>query len=250
MKNVLLITGCICPNKDAIFLKISDANIRLQQYIDTVNWALNDTNFDTVIFCDNSNCTYDFNKLNNDNNKTFEYLTFKGDTIKCNKYGKGYGEGEIIKYSINNSKYLKNTRAFYKITGRLKISNINSIIKKSSKDNYFLRFLFSANAIDTRFYKINTKEYIKNFYNNYKKVRDKKGYTLERTFYDTLLDKKIKYNGFGEFPIVEGYSGSTGIKYETKGIKLLMYNSLCKLNLYNKKVVSKAVLFLLNRKRG
>ena len=192
MKNILLITGCISPDKEAIFLKIRDSNLRLQQYIETIKWALEKTNFDIIIFCDNSDFNYDFKNIVTNSKKTFEYLSFKGDFNKSNKYGKGYGEGEIIKYAIDNSKYLKENTCFYKLTGRLTVKNINSILKKSQNNkNYFLNFLFSKNSIDTRFYKINKDDYMNYFYNAYEKVRDKDNYSLENVFFDIFKKNKI-----------------------------------------------------------
>ncbi len=41
---------------------------------------------------------------------------------------KGYGEGEIISYALNNSKYLKNSESFYKLTGGLTVENINDVL--------------------------------------------------------------------------------------------------------------------------
>lgn len=88
MKKILLITGCIAPDKNAIFLKVRDSNSRLEQYIQTLNWALRKTNFDIVIFCENSNFKYDFLNLTKKSKKKFEYLPFKGNSKKSNEYGK------------------------------------------------------------------------------------------------------------------------------------------------------------------
>lgn len=236
MENVLLITGCIKPNKDAIFLKIKKSDVRLQQYIETIEWALNYSKFDAVIFCDNSNFQYNFNYLNK-SNKKFEYLTFNGNFLKSNEYGKGYGEGEIIKYAFTNSKYLKNSSYFYKLTGRLKVENINEILFTSKNKNYFMRFLFNKNSMDTRFYKIKTTTYVQKFLNAYNDVRDKKGITLERVFFNIIKKNKLKYSCFRRYPIISGISGTTGIVYKTIGINNKTYNLLCKINLYNTKII-------------
>lgn len=131
--NTLLITGCIDVSNNIKYLKIKNKNDRLNQYLETIRWAIEETNFNNIIFCENSNYEYDFDsyvsKLKNINKKNFEYLTFKGDTKNTDKHGKGYGEGEIVKYAYNNSKFLKDSDYFYKLTGRLKIKNINKILK-------------------------------------------------------------------------------------------------------------------------
>lgn len=58
MSNILLISGCVTPNTDTI--KIKDSTLRLKQYLETLKRALQETNFDIIIFCENSNCKYDF----------------------------------------------------------------------------------------------------------------------------------------------------------------------------------------------
>lgn len=197
MKKILLITGCIAPNKNAIFLKVRDSNSRLEQYIKTLNRAFKKTNFDIVIFCENSNFKYNFSNLTKKSKKKFEYLCFQGDFEKSNAYGKGYGKGEIISHALNNSKYLKNSESFY----RLIVENINDVLKNSKNNkNYFLNDLFCANTLDTKFYKIKKNNYIKYFNNTYKIVRDKEKYILENAFFDAFKSNKINF--FNRYPII------------------------------------------------
>ena len=66
--------------------------------------------------------------------------------------------------------------------------------------------------------------------------------------YFLIFLKKIKYYCFSSFPIMRGISGSTGIKYNVKGIKLCIYQVLCFFKLYNMKLVSILVLKLVNKK--
>ena len=56
------------------------------------------------------------------NNITLEVISFMGD-IRQMKKGKGYGEGEIIRYTVC-SLLMKECKYFIKSTGRLKIKNI------------------------------------------------------------------------------------------------------------------------------
>ena len=239
MNEVLLITGCVNPNKDAIFLTVRDSNQRLNQYLETIKWALTNTNFGTVVFCENSKCDYDFmgyaRKISQ--NKTFEYITFQGNTKNSNILGKGYGEGEIIEYAYNNSSFLKNTKYFWKITGRLTVKNINRLLKKSKQKNYFLNSLDINEALDTKLYKISTSDYKKYLMNSYKKVNDKVNIPIEKIYFEQIKQNRIKYYCFRRYPIIRGISGSTGIQYRVSGVKRNLYNILCLLNLYNIKFI-------------
>lgn len=247
MEKILLITGCVQPAKDAIYLKINDSKIRLEQYLKTIDWAINESNFDIIIFCENSSFDLNYKKYENLKCKKFEYLTFQGDNDKSSKYGKGYGEGEIIKYAIENSKYLKNSDYFYKITGRLTIKNINNVLKTEKEGNLFLKFLYHKEYIDTRFYKVETKTYEKYLLLAYENVRDSEGKTLENIFFKIMKNNKIKYHCFNTFPILCGISGSTGIKYKMSNFKIFIYNLLCKFNLYNSNIISYMILKLINK---
>ena len=214
---LLLITGCINVSKDMIYTTIKDKDRRLNGYKQTVKWAIKETNFDKIIFCENSNYNFDKNcyeKLAKEYNKEFEYLTFKGDTSTTNKKGKGYGEGEIIKYVLNNSKLMKDEDYFYKLTGRLKIININDIIN-SSKKTFFVRSKL-ANAVDLRFYGIQKKIFLEVLYDSYINVDDPNYYYLEHVYYDELKKHKVKYRTFCRRPIFAGFSGSTGEKYSVE----------------------------------
>lgn len=52
--------------------------------------------------------------------------------------GKGYGEGEIIEYGLKYSELLRGAAYFCKLTGRLKVENINRFTKLAKMDkSYF-----------------------------------------------------------------------------------------------------------------
>lgn len=233
----LIITGCIDVSKNMPFVAVTDLETRLNAYVETIRWAIEETKFKKIIFCENSN--YNFNekeciKLAKKYEKSFEYLTFSGDTKKCEEKGKGYGEGEIINHVLENSKLLKDEDYFYKITGRLKIKNINKLIK-SNKKNYFMNKKL-LNEVDTRFYGINKETFIKNLKNEHEKVNDFNNYYLEHAYHDALIKRNVKYRTFCERPLFIGIAGSTGKIYADEKSKFELYTKLLFVtNIYNKK---------------
>lgn len=245
---LLIITGCIKVNINAPYVVIRDEDLRLNDYIETIIWAIESKIFDKIIFCDNSGYIYDDKMLQNlseKRGKQFEWLCFQADTEIVNKYGKGYGEGEIIKYALNNSKIISDHEKFFcKITGRLKISNIDNLIKENS--NCFMKKHF-LKEIDTRFYCVSIIDYEKYLLDIHKKVNDSEGKYLECVFYDAFRKRKIKYKMFKERPLFLGASGSTGRKYADVRKKYeVMTDLLCRSNIYNSEMLWNVVWYCKN----
>ena len=117
---ILILTGCINPNCNDI-LTLKDAEQRLQQYIEAINWYLKNTPY-YIVFCENSGT--DISMYHNFKNQNrIEILTFtsSSNTIDCSK---SYKEMEIIHYVYMHSKQIETGDIFVKITGRLKLLNI------------------------------------------------------------------------------------------------------------------------------
>lgn len=234
----LLITGCISPNKEQSFLFLKDIEERLKQYIDSILYYLRYSSFKMIVYCDNSNFFYD----NIDwicseaerHGKQFEWISFLGDDGKIVKCGKGYGEGEIIEYALENSKLLRESKAFFKVTGRLKVLNIDYILRriKSENKNYFNRDIYSGRkGIDTRFYCVNTEFYRNNLLKVYYGL-DVVNRSLENAFWDALKQKE--YKNLPAFPKVDGISGGNGRNYAAESKALIaVFSFFCRLNIFN-----------------
>ncbi|MCD8013364.1 MAG: hypothetical protein LUG99_09340 [Lachnospiraceae bacterium] len=245
---LLLITGCISVSADTPFVRVRKEEERLEQYLATLKWALTSSPFDEIIFCENSCYDYDFEAFcqSLNNKKRFEYLTFEGDRNKTVKFGKGYGEGEIIKYAPNNSKFLKHRPFFYKITGKLIVDNIYDVASNTT-ENRFMNYCERIDKVDTKFYKVRTEDYIKYLQDAYYEVDDTNNMYLERVIRKYLKENNIKYKSFSCIPIIVGVSGTTGKEYKRPSVRRLgLYNFLCKMGLYNFKFMY-PVDWLLNR---
>lgn len=234
-KTVLLITSTIKPNEKVFSLALKDKTEREKQYFDALLFYIAKTKLKNIIYCDNSNTIISnlsyLEKLATKYKKQFEYLSFHGNTSETVRHGKGYGEGEIIKYILNNSKLIKNMDYLIKITGRLYVTNINTLLKLCSNHcNYF--DMTKTRRCETRFYMIQKSVYERNFINCYLKVNDKKDIWLEHIFKNIILKQKIVYKMFPILPKVRGISGSTGKRYHDSKIKYYAKIILSKLKLY------------------
>lgn len=233
---VLVMTASVKPAKVGQ-LCITNAEIRLRQYCAALNFYICCEKFDKIVFCDNSNYAYEYDKelqLAKNKKIQLEILKFNSNYEIIEKYGKGYGEGEILKYVILNSSLMKEEDYFYKVTGRLIIKNISSIVKKHEYSALFNRNLYSFKSLDTRFWGIKKEEYIHHLMDSYKKVNDNQGNYIEMVYKKELEKANIRYKSFYVFPLVDGYSGTIGKKYrETKWYTKIVYDFLCHFDLFN-----------------
>jgi len=232
MSDTLLITACIKPNTK-IAVVMANENQRLQSYLKGINFWIEHSHFTNLVFVENSQYDYDYSTLikkAKEQNKALEILVFKGSE-KSMSYGKGYAEGEIFKYAIENSQLLKKTKSFYKASGRIIVENINKILSHHANNtNAFNLEAPNAKSVDTRFFKVGLNFFKENLLNIYNEVRDKEGVYLEHIFYKYLKDSAI--NSFSRYPIIAGDSGSTGHSYKKTKFAVFIRDILTKLNLY------------------
>ena len=216
-KILLVITGCLNPVKDQKYLIISNVNVRINQYYQSIDYYIRYTTIKNIVFCENSGyecaITPKLNKTASLFNKNFEYLSFRGDSSLVTRYSnKGIGEDEIMNYICNNSKLYKEIEIITKVTGRLILRNIDQLLKNIDYNNYFYQDLYRGKdreALDTRFYIILKETYESRIRNCYSGISD---YTIcyEKVFYQLLHPY---YCQLPEYMHFEGVSAGNGIDY-------------------------------------
>lgn len=236
---LLLITGCVNVADSTPYVTVRNKNERLNQYLETIKWALEESPFNKIVFCENSGCTFDFNGFvatlshNLKNVKHFEYLSFVGNREECDKKGKGYGEGEIVLYAVKHSQYILKEGYFYKITGKLQIANIYKVVS-DDKCSRFMKYCDKIGKVDTKFYKLMLSDYYRGIDSAYGNVDDKNGDFLEKVYYETLKNSGIIYKPFRVLPVIKGVSGTTGREYNHMSKrKEKLYNAIIRAGLYN-----------------
>lgn len=230
----LILSSTIKPSDSIPFLELKSVEERIKQYLKALIFYITETEIENIIFCDNSNFSDGLNLISEVGynlslafGKKFEILSFPMSKESV-MFGKGYGEGEIIKFVLDNSQLIKETRTFYKVTGRLIVKNINLLNKLT---NYEIAFQKQGkDSVDTRFFKVSINFYKEHLIECYKEVNDKEGLYLEKIFYKKL--KNLSIPSFPVYPLIVGQSGSTGIYYNDKFIKAFLKNILNKLGYY------------------
>lgn len=225
MDDIILLTACINPG-GMPFTVVSDATQRLNQYLLALQFYLQNTSC-PIVFVDNSNMDKTpFLEYESQYGSRLEILSFDGNKVKTQ--GKGLGEMEIIEYALIHSKFnlLLDKHRIVKITGRLIVRNINSLLKCDKWHLYpYKSIVCHVNSdltfADSRIF-ISLGSFMNLLVKQKKYLNDTKG-----IYFEHLLCQQIKQQKtFTFFPFItephfEGISGSTGIKYEKPNTSLL-----------------------------
>lgn len=254
---ILLITGAMTPAKNVTKTTLIDTNKRKDQYVDSIKKAIKqaarfNSNFNSVnensiknnisiVYCDNSEpkevILEDLKRYAKGKNVKLETLSFKGNGELTAVKGKGYGEGEITKYAMENSALIKEDGYFIKLTGRLFIDNMSSLLKKLSQSKAYFNIPNHTmrGLCDTRLYAMPIELYKEYFLNAYENVNDDGGYYLEHAFTDVIRSNNIKTFNFPEYPLYSGKSGSAGADYTYVPWKSKIKNILSAFQFYKVK---------------
>ncbi len=198
--------------------QIRDPNNRIALTVRSIEKWLNISNNLKIVICDGAN--YDFSSIiaKNFPSSDIECLHFNNDSESVALYGKGYGEGEIIQYALENSVFLQKTEYFTKCTAKLWVDNFfdclhfwNGTFLCDCDFSYGKNHkLITFKSVDTSFYIVDKKYYIKNFLSAHLHVREKQTYWLEHSFKDIVIANNLAKFMLPVAPIVCGVSGTSG----------------------------------------
>lgn len=236
-----IVTGTIRPASQMGQLVVRDEKERLEQYLQGLRPLIESEAFSKLIFAENSNYGGDiFEGLQQsaeEHQTNLEYLSFQGNAEQACIHGKGYGEGEIMKYVFQHSELLKNEPYFVKITGRLQIDNIARLTSRLKKSGTYFNIPNPTrrDIYDTRIYAMPVKQFEEYFENEYERVMDRDGVFLEHVYTGILRDNNIYVSNFPLYPRIRGISGSGGLAYDYTEWKCKVKDLLCKMNYYKVK---------------
>ena len=197
---------------------INNPRERQMQYENAIRYYILNTCY-PIVFVENSGTDISRSFQEYIKSGRIECLSFIGNQNKTR--GKGYGESEIIQFALDNSVLIKNNNdmRIAKITGRLIIKNINSII-------FIHKFLFKKETIlcsinsaltfpDSRFI-IASKNIFSKIVKAKENINDSEGIYFEHVLLQVITGERLHFSPFFIMPQIEGVSGSTGEKYESK----------------------------------
>lgn len=208
---------------------LNNPDLRIQYTLESIAAWLKIKPEIQLIICDGSG--YDFTPSIQAHfpSTQIECLTFVNNLDKVKKHGKGYGEGEIIRYALTHSRFLQSADVFIKCTAKLWISNVDACMNQWNGQfacNAYFANIFSLKKtqlqfIDTRFY-ISTKAFYLQFFSEaHMDVGDEAGRSIEDAFLEVIRQHRIEHVLFRIPPIVCGVGGGSG-KYYKNGIIRIM----------------------------
>ena len=213
-KDPLLITWTIRPD-NVPFLNMVDPQKRLyENMLGLAAWIL-DKSFENIIVTESSNFEIKLDKLKEIGkkyNKHIEYYTFK-NSKNVSKYGKGYGEGEIIEHTLQNSPLFNNCKRFTKMNGKQYVPFYEFFLLDGNQTFEYFNLHYIANklAIDTRLYCIDKDYYVTNLIDAYKECNDHQNNYLEHEFFEKTKGRTNYY--IPKEPYVLGKQGSIEKNY-------------------------------------
>ena len=216
----LLFTSCVIVSDHSVILKDQESRIKLT--LEAIEkWLSIDPNLQLVI-CDGSN--FDFSDLVHKNFplSKIECLFFQNNKELVALHGKGFGEGEIVQYALDHSRYLKESEFFGKCTSKLWVENFFDCLNQWNgtflcKGVFTDVFSFKQTRfsyIDTRFYLVSKSFYSKYLKSSYLNVGGVNNLSLEHCFKDAILSKHLSGVMFTIPPVICGIGGGNGRYYK------------------------------------
>lgn len=235
---VIIVTATIAPESNMQQLVLKDKEQRLKQYKSALNSLIDAKPDAKIVFCDNSGFGTDgFEEEISCAKKKgiqLEILSFWGNSDAVIRHGKGYGEGEIIRHVLSESRLICDERYMMKITGRLRVDNIANLVSKVNQNRVYFNIpnIHRKDLFDTRLYAMPVKTYREYFETAYKRVDDDHGYYLEHAFTDAIFANGLKVCNFPCYPRIVGESGSGGAQYTYTEWKSRVRDILSVFNVY------------------
>lgn len=240
MENLIFLTACVNP-KGMAYTKLSNPEIRLQQYKDALDWYLENTTM-KILLVENSG--YDFSDCYQKpiREGRLEFICYDGNDYDRRR-GKGYGEAAIIEYGFAHSLLVDQNSGLQiiKITGRLIVRNINELCHSCNNANT----VYANISKDDWNGNIATSQVVmapKDFYFHYfltrrEEINDSQCRHFEHVLYDGIVEWKKaggRHRMFWTPPKLEGMSGTHGTKIcsTISGVQLLRYHIMYILRQY------------------
>lgn len=233
-----IITGTIKPPLQINQLVLRDEKERLWQYEKSIQALIESEAFSEIVFCENSGYGTEglmpLHNLADDRKIKLELISFQGDAEKICMQGKGYGEGEIMRYVFMNSEIAKEGCFFVKITGRLQVDNIKDLVARLNQDRTYFNIPNRTirNLYDTRMYAMPATQFKSSFLDAYERVMDEQGIYLEHVYTQVLKENQIQVTNFPKYPRIVGCSGSGGSVYGYTEWKCKIKDLFSRMNWY------------------
>ncbi|GHU29745.1 hypothetical protein AGMMS50256_15280 [Betaproteobacteria bacterium] len=166
-----------------------------------------------------------------------EQIHFAQDEAQVSLLGKGYAEGKLIEFALENSRLLAQEEYFFKCTGKIfcrNFQNIIALIQHHKLHGLFWQLYHLGKLctfLDTRFYYTSATFFKENLAagyalsNDMESMENKENKCVEKIC-GGLLDKRYP-QGHATRPLLSGFGGGTGEQIEAGHLGELDQNFPC-----------------------
>ena len=231
---ILLLTACVNPD-GMHFTALQDPKVRYKQYIDAVRFYLEKTSL-KVVFIDNSGCDISFEFEEYIRKERLEVLYFNGNSFD-KKLGKGYGEMLIIEHALKYSCFISKSQYILKITGRLKLLNLDLVLKQITliEDlDILLNLINMLSYADSRCFAASN-SFFQALVSSKEQVNDSINFTFEHALLATVhrrMEEGYKFYLNKDFFRFSGMSGTSGNTFNSNVLRYFWKNLRSNLRYY------------------
>lgn len=227
---VLLMTACINPSGMSN-TALQDVEERKRQYVHAIEYYLNHTDYQ-ILFVENSGSDISSLFKSTISSGRIEMLTYEGNHFD-KSFGKGYGEGLIMRYALSHSKILKDDSIVIKVSGRHIVKNINMIVTLTAMLRNCRRFVACDINPKTRGANsdmfVGTMDFYRFFDKYVDNINERANIWFEHVLYAAIVGYCKGKENFVFLPLPlnqEGISGSMGIQFKRPSCSLYMKHLL------------------------
>lgn len=176
-----------------------------------------------LVLCDGSNYDFSADVARRFPGASIECLFFENDQEAVRRQGRGFGEGEIVRFAINHSQRIQQACAFAKCTSKLWVRNYaecladwnGKFLCKAVFDHVFSPFRQTTlSYIDTRFYIASVPFYQQHFALAHQQIDVDSGKGLEECFFEVFNKTHMAGVLLNTPPVIDGVGGGIGKHYK------------------------------------
>ena len=161
-------------------------------------------------------------------NVEIEQIYYFQDNDLVISKGKGCGEAALVKFALENSKFLQGVDNFFKCTGKVYCRNyldILGMIQRDGIQNIFWQDPFDHSELDTRFYYASRDYMLNLFLPSCDAIDDRNHILMEHCA--LKVSREHLTPGSSLRPILSGFSGSSNRPYFDLSLGFLDQNMPC-----------------------
>jgi hypothetical protein len=224
----ILLTSSVIAYDKGVALKDTDERARLAlQSVE--EWLKIDPTLPLVL-CDGSSFDFSEQIARRFPQARIECLPFENNQELVKRYGRGYGEGEIVRYALHHSTLIAQAGCFAKCSSKLWVENFHDCVRHWN-GHLLLKGVFlnvfsptrrtEFSYVDTRFYVASAEAYARYFEDAHLQIGKRKGYGLENSFHDIVLTQGILHSLSRVAPVICGVGGGIGTYYRNPPLRRL-----------------------------